>query len=77
MNKANTIKLKFFNKYERVHRRNVKIKPEEKYKELEKHLINYTSFLSKIFKTAADGFSRADNADSLKSVFNELNAHRG
>ncbi|EEF0876995.1 pentatricopeptide, partial [Salmonella enterica subsp. enterica serovar Tafo] len=24
MNKANTIKLKFFNKYERVHRRNVK-----------------------------------------------------
>ncbi|EBV4007909.1 pentatricopeptide, partial [Salmonella enterica subsp. enterica serovar Eastbourne] len=28
MNKANAIKLKFFNKYERVHRRNVKIKPE-------------------------------------------------
>ncbi|EBK8653323.1 pentatricopeptide, partial [Salmonella enterica subsp. enterica serovar Agona] len=26
MNKANTIKLSFFNKYERVHRRNVKIK---------------------------------------------------
>ncbi|EAN8595083.1 pentatricopeptide, partial [Salmonella enterica subsp. enterica serovar Agona] len=25
MNKANTIKLSFFNKYERVHRRNVKI----------------------------------------------------
>ncbi|EEZ0425129.1 pentatricopeptide, partial [Escherichia coli] len=25
MNKANTIKLKFFNKYERVNRRNVKI----------------------------------------------------
>ncbi|EBG8879156.1 pentatricopeptide, partial [Salmonella enterica subsp. enterica serovar Agona] len=24
MNKANTIKLSFFNKYERVHRRNVK-----------------------------------------------------
>ncbi|EKQ5521736.1 pentatricopeptide, partial [Escherichia coli] len=24
MNKANTIKLKFFNKYERVNRRNVK-----------------------------------------------------
>ncbi|EFO2947967.1 TPA: pentatricopeptide, partial [Escherichia coli] len=33
MNKANTIKLKFFNKYERVNRRNVKIKPSEKYKE--------------------------------------------
>ncbi|EBT9703669.1 pentatricopeptide, partial [Salmonella enterica] len=47
MNKANTIKLSFFNKYERVHRRNVKIKPEVKYKELEEHLINYTSFLSK------------------------------
>ncbi|ECZ4596305.1 pentatricopeptide, partial [Salmonella enterica] len=56
MNKANTIKLSFFNKYERVHRRNVKIKPEVKYKELEEHLINYTSFLSKIFQTAADGF---------------------
>ncbi|EBJ4668517.1 pentatricopeptide, partial [Escherichia coli] len=40
MNKANTIKLKFFNKYERVNRRNVKIKPSEKYKELEEHLIN-------------------------------------
>ena len=76
MNKANTIKLKFFNKYERVNRRNVKIKPSEKYKELEEHLINYTSFLSKIFQTAADGFCRAENTNSLKSVFNELNAHR-
>ncbi|EAM7549125.1 pentatricopeptide [Salmonella enterica] len=77
MNKANTIKLSFFNKYERVHRRNVKIKPEVKYKELEEHLINYTSFLSKIFQTAADGFCRAENTNELKSVFNELNAHRG
>ncbi|EEV8815892.1 pentatricopeptide [Escherichia coli] len=76
MNKANTIKLKFFNKYERVNRRNVKIKPSEKYKELEEHLINHTSFLSKIFQTAADGFCRAENTNSLKSVFNELNAHR-
>lgn len=76
MNKANTIKLSFFNKYERVHRRNVKIKPEVKYKELEEHLINYTSFLSKIFQTAADGFCRSENTDSLKSVFNALNAHR-
>ncbi|HHO2185128.1 TPA: hypothetical protein ACRTNC_000003 [Escherichia coli] len=76
MNKANTIKLKFFNKYERVNRRNVKIKPSEKYKELEEHLINYTSFLSKTFQTAADGFCRAENTNSLKSVFNELNAHR-
>lgn len=77
MNKANTIKLSFFNKYERVHRRNVKIKPEVKYKELEEHLINYTSFLSKIFQTAADRFCRAENTNGLKSVFNELNAHRG
>ncbi|EBX1353995.1 pentatricopeptide [Salmonella enterica subsp. enterica serovar Okatie] len=76
MNKATLIRLSFFNKYERIHRRNVKIKPERKYKELEEHLINYTSFLSKIFQTAADGFCKTENTDDLKSIFNELNAHR-
>ncbi|EEJ8749639.1 hypothetical protein OK26_004695, partial [Salmonella enterica subsp. enterica] len=70
------IRLSFFNKYERIHRRNVKIKPAGKYKELEEHLINYTSFLSKIFQTAADGFCKTENTDDLKSIFNELNAHR-
>ncbi|EOZ9134676.1 hypothetical protein ACQYBH_003826 [Salmonella enterica] len=76
MNKATLIRLSFFNKYERIHRRNVKIKPAGKYKELEEHLINYTSFLSKIFQTAADGFCKTENTDDLKSIFNELNAHR-
>ncbi|EPU2643971.1 hypothetical protein ACVVDC_003167 [Salmonella enterica subsp. enterica] len=76
MNKATLIRLSFFNKYEKIHRRNVKIKPAGKYKELEEHLINYTSFLSKIFQTAADGFCKTENTDDLKSIFNELNAHR-
>lgn len=76
MNKATLIRLSFFNKYERIHRRNVKIKPAGKYKELEEHLINYTSFLSKIFQTAADGFCKTENTNDLKSIFNELNAHR-
>lgn len=76
MNKASLIRLSFFDKYERIHRRNVKIKPAGKYKELEEHLINYTSFLSKIFQTAADGFCKTENTDDLKSIFNELNAHR-
>ncbi len=45
MNKANTIKLSFFNKYERVHRRNVKIKPEVKYKRVRRTLNQLYFFL--------------------------------